>query len=126
MFTEPEREMRRVDVATDVEHVRGRAERGFVAVAGRVQHDQVVALVDFDATDDGVGGHRASERLDRRHPAQALLHRARDERGVGGEIGALVGVLEQREGAARDQRARRLVARDQQGQQKDQQFVGIE
>ena len=60
----------------------------------------------------------APEVDDRRHPAQHLLDRRRDQRRVGEQPRALLGVLDQREHAARDQVARRLVAGD--GEQQEE------
>ena len=74
--------------------------------------------------DRRVGGDGAAERLDRRDPAQALLDRARDPGRVGAEPGALVGVLGERDEPAGEQRARRLVAGDEQREQEDEELVG--
>ena len=126
VLAEAEREVRRVHVAADVEPVRGRSERVLIAIARCVEHDEVVELLDLDPTDDRVGGHGAGERLDRRDPAQALLDCARDQRRIGDHVGALGGVLVQRERSARDQRSRRLVAGDEEGEQEDQELVAVE
>ena len=50
---------------------------------------EVVAGRDRYTRDLGVGHGGAAERLDGRGPAQALLHRSRQERGIGGQDGAL-------------------------------------
>ena len=52
VLAEAEREVRRVRVASDVEHVRRRAERALVAIARRVEHHEVVELLDLDPADD--------------------------------------------------------------------------
>ena len=78
MLAEAEREVRHLDRAQRVEAVRGRAERRLVAVARRVEHHEVVALGDRDATDLVSQRRGAGELLDRRDPAEALLDRDRD------------------------------------------------
>ena len=103
VLAEAEREVRRVRRRAGCRRRPRSARTRLVAVARRVEHHEVVELLDLDPADHGVGGHGAGERLDRRDPAQALLDRGRDERRIGDQVGALVGVLGQRERPARDQ-----------------------
>ena len=81
-----------------------------VAVRRRVEDDDLVALADLLAAELGVARRGAAEVHDRRHPAQHLLDRGRQQRQVGEQARALLGVLDQRQHAAGDQVARGLVA----------------
>ena len=66
-----------------------------------------------------------AERLDRRDPAQALLHRSGEQRLVGGERGPLVGLLGEHLDATGEEAARGLVAgHEQRDAEHDQLVVG--
>ena len=93
VLAEPEGEVHRVDRSPDVEDRRVLPEDPLVSVGRGVEHAEVVALAHRRPGDDHVLAGGAAERVHRRDPAQALLHRAGNERGVRGQRGALVGVL---------------------------------
>ena len=99
----------RVRRAADVELLRI-VEHVFVAVRGRVDHHDLVARRDRRVAELGVGGRRAPEVVQRVLVAQDLLDRARHERGIGPQVGELVGMVEQRAQADDEHRLRRVVA----------------
>ena len=79
--------------ARHVEDVRV-LEHLLVAVGGGVVHDDLVALLDRHAADLGVAGGGAPEVVDRRAPAEHLLHAGVPERRVLAEPLRLVGVVD--------------------------------
>ena len=116
MLTETERHVGSIDPPGHVEAVGRGTERPFVAVRRRVEQHDPIVLAQLLPAELRVGDHGAPERLDRRDPAKALLHRGLDPRRVGRELATLVGMLRQRERGPRDEMAGRLIARDEQGQ----------
>jgi hypothetical protein len=99
----------RVRGAVDAEGVRI-GEHLFVAVRGGVEHRHRLALRDALAAQRVVGGGGAREVDHRRGPAQDLLHRRVEQAPVFAQPLPLAGVFEQRQQAAADRVARRLVA----------------
>ena len=106
-------ELRPLGVAVHVEAVRIR-EHVLVAVGRRVDHRQLLARPDVLPAHDGVGGGGASEVVERVRPAQDLLDRRRNERGILLQPPHLLGVLHERERAVGDRVPGRLVAGDHQ------------
>ena len=122
MLAAAERDVR-VGMTGDLEVLGIVAEDFLVAVGRAVEHDDGVALFDALAADFDVGGRGARHVRHRGGPAQHLLDRCRDERGVGDQLGALVRVVDQGQGAQRDEVAGGLVARHQQQEGEVQQIV---
>jgi len=91
----------RISDTLDVESLR-RVEHGLVAIRRRVHEQELVARLHRCATDLGVAGRRAAHVEDRRDPADELLHRDRQQRGLVEQPLMLVGMLDQREERARD------------------------
>ena len=104
------------DVAVDVE-VLGVGERPLVVVgrAGDEDHPRVGG--DGDAVQGDVLLDPAALVVRRRVPAQHLLDRVRDERRVGDQLGALVGVPVERDDAVGDELGGGLVPGDGQLEQ---------
>jgi hypothetical protein len=114
VLAETEREVRGIDTAGHVEAIGGRAEDALVAIRGGVEQHEPVAFPEPSTTEPGVAGDGAPERLDRRHPAQALLDGRTDARAIVNEQVALLGMLRQGKRAPRDEVTRRLVPGDEQ------------
>ena len=103
-----ERQMR-VRLAVDVEPLRVVEDR-FVAVGRRVVHRHLVAGLDLDVAQLGVGGRGATEVVQRVGPPQDLLDGAVDQCRVGAQLGQLLGMVEQRQQSRREHRLGRVVA----------------
>ena len=88
-------------------------EHGVVTVGARVEHQHPVALADLLSADLDVARGGAVHVAHRRRPAQHLLDRTRQQLGLRSQTGELVGVLQQRGDASRDDVAGGLVAAHQ-------------
>ena len=112
-------------VRADVEDVRV-LEHLLVAVGGGVVHDDLVALLDRHAADLGVAGGGAPEVVDRRAPAEHLLHAGVPERRVVAEPLRLVGVVDQGQHRVVDEVPGRLVAGDDQRDEEEVELGVVE
>ena len=122
MLAAAERDVR-VGMSSDVEVLGVGAEDLLVAVGGAVEHDDRVARVNELPADLDVGGRGPRHVRHRSGPAQHLLDRCRDQRGVVDKLPALVRVVDEGQRAERDQVAGGLIARHQQQEGEIQQVV---
>jgi hypothetical protein len=83
-----------VGLAPDVEGVRMR-EDALITVGGGIQEEDLVAGVDRLTAQLDVARRRAVHVLNRRYPAQHLLHRCRDSGRILEEHAALRGVADE-------------------------------
>src|SRR5690242_6865902 len=80
---------------------KGTIERFLVAIAGGKADEQAVAYLDRLAADLVIHRRRPKEMLDRRDPAHHFLSGIRDEVGIALQTRQCIGILDQREQAAR-------------------------
>ena len=81
-----------------------------VAIAGRVGEHQPVALGDLGAAQFCIRRGRTHEMLDRRGPANGLLDKARNERGIFLHLPELIGIFRERPHGMRRRARRRVMA----------------
>ena len=123
MLAEAERDVHRVGRPSHVEAGRVGTEDTLVAIRGCIEHADVVALVDPRGVHLDILGGCPAERLHGGDPTEALLYGVRREAGVRSQSVTLVGMVVQGDHRTREQGARRLVARDEQGQEEHEQLL---
>src|SRR5690606_25056672 len=97
-----------------------------VAVRGREQHHQVLALVDLGSRDLRIARGHARQHLDRRYVAERLLDEARNEGRVALDGREVLRAVEQQVDRVPDQVRGRLVSRYEHQDQEEDQLVEAE